>query len=297
MNSDNEYDTLSLFHPIIPELHNKRNVNNNDNNNNDDDKNNTNTKYYWILGVSLSKENLLKKGRENLELANQLQDVKYISFLNQYLNREGYEVDLNKYRLDNSINIPEFENAINNKAKVKITIFTNNSNKNNINTIVDSNLNTHSKLKAKQHEKAMAIQKIQESLQEKKIITNPHFIKAISMIGYKVANNSNNEIIVSGLRKAITIYVQKNDLQNKTMIKLDSKLKDVLFPSDDSHRLNEISYFDLKEILGRKLLNVNEESFNSTNKLIGIYNYDKDNISEEKEKKRIPIKMPRIIKD
>lgn len=220
-NVENRYEKLSQYHPSIKDL---------------------NGKYYWSLLPGLTKEILIKKAGENLELAKEHEDNEYIEFLEGYLRREGYEVDLE----DTSRSLEE---SINKKPKIKlqITLKKPTSTPQTQGAHNEIRPNTHSKSKTKQHNQALQIQKYLSTKLEKCSIQDPNYLKAIEELGYRTLDQD-KLIRVADLRRSIIIYVAMNDLQDGMGFRLDSRLKTVLGDRP------ECSYYELKAILARRLL-------------------------------------------
>jgi hypothetical protein len=263
-NDLNKYDILSEFHPTSKDFVNE-----------------LSEKYYWKLGQFMPKDILLRKASDNCKLAISLQDTEYLLFLQTFLNKEGYEIEL---RQEDSLLLQELEKCIMEKPKAKINITLKRPITNTKSTNFDlrsnqmgnfsryeknpDELNTHSKNKSKKHEQALAIKKQLESQQEGIVVNDLLFLDAIKQIGYKMTTTSltglpdpgmghvtGRFINASALRRVIIIYISQKDLQvGAPNFRLDDRLKDILASPD-----NLVSYFDLKDIIGRRLLQLSSD--------------------------------------
>lgn len=202
-----------------------------------------NGKNYWILGPSISKEDILRKAGSNLMNAIDLNDNDYIDFLSTYLLKEGYAVT-KAILADRTLK--KLEEMVNSRSKIKIQISLKPNNHNGLNGIPTFNTNigtnspievttvTHSKNKTKKHEKGLLMQKQSAATQLRVLAinddmtVNDRLIRALKLIG------STNEMIrllttdglpIHELNRHIIIYIHRQNLQKGATFKIDDKLR------------------------------------------------------------------------
>lgn len=280
----NRYELLSQFHPCL-KIHDSPVIDLTT-----DTEATLALRYYWKLGCFLTKDILLKKASDNFKLAISTKDTEYLGFLETYLKKEGYEIDLKK-----DVALQDLESCINQKPKIKLQISMKTPSP--ITKIEEPK--THSKIKTKQHEQALVIQKLQESKQEKRLnIKDSTFLNAIRQIGYLIP--SDGSIGLEKLKRVIIIYISQKDLQVGSCFRLDERLKYILYglPKISADSPNSIpkkaltcSYFELKAVLSQRLSQIENEP--ATDNLFATQEAEEN--PDIKPINRIPVKKVKNI--
>jgi hypothetical protein len=203
-------------------------------------------KYFWTLS-NYNKELLLHRLDDNIKMARETDDSDYFEYATNWLKTNGYTILTDLRTVTSKDKLGEILTV---KPRIKIEIRKPVILHETTQTQVDTpRVMTHSKNKAKQHERANVMRNMLATKILQYMINDEAYLKSLQEVGYKVS--ADHYVRLADLYRTVLIYIAMKDLQKGTAFCLDVTLKKVL------GNLNECSYYSLRKVLTQRLDSVN----------------------------------------